>query len=457
MEEKRNNRAVERRLKDALRFDRARIQLGRISHFGLMEMSRQRLRTGVLEGSTSQCPHCMGTGIIRSTESVALAVLRGLEDAITAGATGPLIATTTPAVALYILNGKRPYVADMEGRHGHTITVLGSDRVHGANFTVERAAASVVPRRVQHTAVNMDWGFDTDEEEASLDGPKSAAADYERDDESRQSEDRDFEGRRMDGDESNGRRGRRRRRRGRGGRDRAETRDSDIEADTRPLSADEDDAHATADEEPSDQPTIDADAYGEKGSENDRERPGRRRRRGRRGGRRGRDRKQSELAAGADDANVDDDAPSAEPDVPSAAPDEEPAANNGTGTTRKPSRRKSEAKPEADTADAASADAASDVSKTQRQRRIWDTPSTDNSDVEQPAQPAAANGKSSEAAEEPDAAPPQPVRRRHESGSSEPRLERVVVKPGEREDNDVAELQTTPQRKGWWQRKFGGD
>jgi ribonuclease E len=81
MEEKRNNRAVERRLKEALRFDRARIQLGRISHFGLMEMSRQRLRTGVLEGSTSQCPHCQGTGIIRSTESIALAVLRGLEDA----------------------------------------------------------------------------------------------------------------------------------------------------------------------------------------------------------------------------------------------------------------------------------------------------------------------------------------------------------------------------------------
>ena len=68
MEEKRNNRAVERRLKEALRFDRARIQVGRISHFGLLEMSRQRLRTGVLEGSTSQCPHCQGTGIIRSTE-----------------------------------------------------------------------------------------------------------------------------------------------------------------------------------------------------------------------------------------------------------------------------------------------------------------------------------------------------------------------------------------------------
>src|SRR4029079_12618447 len=95
MEKKRNNRAVERRLKEALRFDRARIQAGRISDFGLLEMWRQRLRTGVLEGSTSQCAHCQGTGIIRSTESVALAVLRGLEDAIMAGARASLIATTT--------------------------------------------------------------------------------------------------------------------------------------------------------------------------------------------------------------------------------------------------------------------------------------------------------------------------------------------------------------------------
>ena len=147
MEEKRNNRAVERRLKDALRFDRARIQLGRISHFGLMEMSRQRLRTGVLEGSTTQCPHCQGTGIIRSTESIALAVLRGLEDAITAGANTSLIATTTPAVALYILNSKRAYVTDMEARHGFAVTIIGSDRIQGANFTVERGAPSALPLR----------------------------------------------------------------------------------------------------------------------------------------------------------------------------------------------------------------------------------------------------------------------------------------------------------------------
>ncbi len=82
MEEARNNRAVERRMKDALKNDRARIQVGRISHFGLLEMSRQRIRTGVLEGSTVPCPHCMGAGVVRSTASVALHVLRVLEDAL---------------------------------------------------------------------------------------------------------------------------------------------------------------------------------------------------------------------------------------------------------------------------------------------------------------------------------------------------------------------------------------
>ena len=163
MEEKRNNRNVERRLKDALRFDRARIQLGRISHFGLMEMSRQRLRTGVLEGSTSQCPHCQGTGIIRSIESIALAVLRGLEDTLMSGTRMALVATTTPQVALYILNAKRAYVTDMEASHGLSITVQGSDKLQGANFTIDKIAALTAEpalRRRSSNAVNMEWGFD---------------------------------------------------------------------------------------------------------------------------------------------------------------------------------------------------------------------------------------------------------------------------------------------------------
>src|SRR6202020_3120905 len=87
MEEKRNNRAVERRLKECLKHDRARIQVGRISHFGLLEMSRQRIRTSVLESSTEKCPYCGGRGHVRSVSSVALPMLRALEEQLRRGAT----------------------------------------------------------------------------------------------------------------------------------------------------------------------------------------------------------------------------------------------------------------------------------------------------------------------------------------------------------------------------------
>ncbi len=166
MEERRNNRKVENRLKDALRHDRARIQVGRISHFGLLEMSRQRMRTGVLEGSTSQCPHCQGTGIIRSTELVALAVLRALEDHLLRDARGSLTAVTTAEAALYILNNKRAFVTDMERRYGIAIAVEASERMQGANFAIERSATQPVAQKPsERPVVNMEWGFEGQEGE----------------------------------------------------------------------------------------------------------------------------------------------------------------------------------------------------------------------------------------------------------------------------------------------------
>ncbi len=140
MEEKRNNRAVERKLKDCLRNDRARIQVGRISHFGLMEMSRQRIRTGMVEGSTTPCPHCQGTGFVRSTESVSLSVLRSLEDWLRTNSPCNLNAVTSAEAALYILNQKRTYLRDIEARHNVVISVTASDRMHGANFFIEKVS-----------------------------------------------------------------------------------------------------------------------------------------------------------------------------------------------------------------------------------------------------------------------------------------------------------------------------
>jgi len=139
MEENRNNRAVERRLKDALKNDRARIQIGRLSHFGLLEMSRQRMRTGVIEGSTVVCSHCAGSGMIRSTASIALHVLRVLEDALIKNSSYDLIVTTRTPVALYILNQKRAHLRDLEKRFRASLTIAADDAVTGMNYyTLER-------------------------------------------------------------------------------------------------------------------------------------------------------------------------------------------------------------------------------------------------------------------------------------------------------------------------------
>src|SRR5947207_2694233 len=139
MDEGRNNRLVERRLKESLKNDRARIQVGRISHFGLMEMSRQRIRSSVLESSTDKCPHCGGSGHVRSVSSVALHLLRMLEEMLLKGATHNLIVRTRPEVALYVLNHKRAHLRDLESRFQITITVNADATIGAAQpFMIEK-------------------------------------------------------------------------------------------------------------------------------------------------------------------------------------------------------------------------------------------------------------------------------------------------------------------------------
>ena len=146
MEESRNNRAVERRIKEALKDDRARIQVGRISHFGLLEMSRQRIRTGVLEGSSVLCPHCAGAGTVRSTASVAVHVMRVLEDALIKSATHNVILRTRTDIALYILNQKRSLLRLIEERFGVAVTVEADDSlVGGAYHALERGDLATGP------------------------------------------------------------------------------------------------------------------------------------------------------------------------------------------------------------------------------------------------------------------------------------------------------------------------
>ena len=139
MDEKRNNRAVERRLKECLRHDRARIQVGHISHFGLLEMSRQRIRSSVLESSTEKCPHCGGTGHVRSVSSVALQLLRALEEMLLKGATHNLAVRTRSEIALYLLNHKRAHLRALEERFRIIIMVNADATIGGQlSFVIEK-------------------------------------------------------------------------------------------------------------------------------------------------------------------------------------------------------------------------------------------------------------------------------------------------------------------------------
>ncbi|MEQ8248483.1 MAG: Rne/Rng family ribonuclease [Alphaproteobacteria bacterium] len=138
MEENRNNRAVERKIKDCLKSDRARIQVGRISHFGLLEMSRQRLRPSLLESSSDPCPTCGGSGIVYSVESAAMRALRALEDEALRGRSTEVSIFVPTLAALYLLNQKRASVTSIEGRYGLTIFVNSDDTLIAPDFRVER-------------------------------------------------------------------------------------------------------------------------------------------------------------------------------------------------------------------------------------------------------------------------------------------------------------------------------
>ncbi len=402
MEERRNNRKVESRLKDALRHDRARIQVGRISHFGLLEMSRQRLRTGVVEGSTSQCPHCQGTGTVRSTESVALAVLRALEDQLLRDTRSSLVAVTTAEVALYILNNKRAFVTSMEHRHGVSITVEASPRMQGANFAIEKSAAPVAPQRAAEpsAAVNMEWGF----EGQQADEPAPAAEEEEQP----QLAETDDEGRRP----------RRRRRRG-GRRDEGtEQRDRPRQARVNGNGEAQDSPHEHALDQPDDAPQESYADTGEGGEEQGadaaggEDRRGRRRRRGRRGGRRGRDR-----------GGRDRDDPA----------DQEGAVAEGAQPADDDTSHQRDETPE--TAPAS-----------QRDER---EPEHDRQPEPQHAAAAGSNGGQSWSA------PPAEDRPPAAASQPEPKAPRRAPEPVhvEPEPDEPAR----PARKGWWQRRLSGE
>lgn len=274
MEEKRNNRSVEKKLKDCLKNDRARIQVGRISHFGLLEMSRQRIRASVLESTMQTCPHCNGTGHIRSQSSVALHVLRGIEEHLLKNTTHDISVRTTPDIALYLLNQKRSSITDYEQRFGVSIFIEADAHVGAQHFAIDRGEPVENPVRIDQI---LQFEPEPEDEEEVLIEEESDEEEVEEIAAERQDQ------KKGQTDEQGGRkRKRRRRRRGKGAGQGAD----EAFADAADAAEDE-----TGDEAAVDDAEDEVDATDALNGDSEQKR--KRRRRGKRGGRRSR---QDELA-----------------------------------------------------------------------------------------------------------------------------------------------------------------
>ncbi len=180
MDERKNNLAVEKRLKDKLKTDRARIQVGRISGFGLLEMSRQRLRPGMLEATTQPCPSCHGTGLIRSDDNMALSILRQIEEEGTRRRSREVLARCPVSIANFLMNQKREHIAQIEARYGLSVRIEGDTHLVSPDFSMEKfkTASRIVPEAsapvVSATASLMDLVDSEDEVEDSAAEPEQA-------------------------------------------------------------------------------------------------------------------------------------------------------------------------------------------------------------------------------------------------------------------------------------------
>ncbi len=302
MEEGRNDREVEKRLRDAVKNDRARVQIGKISQFGLLEMSRQRLRAGVIAGSTVTCPHCEGLGLVRSIESTALRVLRGLEEEAEKNRAAAVTVRIANDVAIYVLNQKRHELARIEAEHGMEIFFDPKAGIAAGTFELERTKQRDPSERPRNSAVSIEAGFvpssepepdyeeEVEEEEEFVEADSGQPDSRDEDEEDRPAAPAGERGER--GDRNAG--GRKRRRGGRGrNRDREGPRPSG--ADTGVAIAAPVDAEAVASADDSEfEPAEPGAPLGENGEP----RRKRRRRRGRRGGRDRADRPAGENQAG---------------------------------------------------------------------------------------------------------------------------------------------------------------
>ncbi len=437
MDEKRNDRSVERRLKECLKQDRARIQVGRISHFGLLEMSRQRIRTSVLESSTEKCPYCGGSGHVRAVSSLALQVLRALEDQLMKGATHNLIARTRPDVALYVLNQKRAHLRALEERFAITITINSDETLHAPlAFAIDRGEQVHTLEAAKALAERAGAAVAPLEEEDDLEEPVA-----EEIDEAEAPTEAGAEPGDVQGESEGGRRRRRRRRRGRNG---GETHAQPHRHEGNEERAGEDAAELNgegAEDEETEAGEVASNGRGEPQRDGER----RRRRRGRRGGRRNRmERDGAPVAQGHEFQNEESqnhesqDGESQNSESPDSEIHEPRHVAAATAELTEPLS----AEPDLQEA-VADLDAGPRPRRAEKELATTETPPQSaqpeapprrRSTVREPA-PVATGG---------DVSTPAPVQ------PSSPAPEPVVTEGGEGESAE------RPRRSGWWSRRFAG-
>ncbi|OYZ14835.1 MAG: ribonuclease E/G [Sphingomonadales bacterium 28-64-96] len=429
MENGSNIRKVEKAMKEALKNDRARVQIGRISSFGLMEMSRQRLRTGILEASTHICPMCEGTGMVRSVSSAALAALRALEAEALRGRHSDLVLRASEEVAVYLLNRKRIELAELEELYGVTIITRPDDSLIGPNFEID-AGGPPPSKKVEMVAlpplVKIVEDGDADEAE---------------DDDGEEGEERGEER----GEDGRRGRGRGRRRRGRDGRGRDKGEERSEERSDEQTDAHDDDQDDERHDDGADDAADEAEGDGAEATDNGEagENGGRRkrRRRGRRGRRGG-----AERTNGA----ATDEAAEAAPAAP------EPVAEDVAAKPKRSRRKKAddvpvnEEVPEAVVEVAPAPVAEEAPTKPKRIRRKKDDAAPESVAAPEPVVEPAPEP----VAEEPAAKPKRSRKKPAAEAVAEP-----VAAAAEEPIAEAAEpaAPAAPPRKGWWQRTFGND
>jgi ribonuclease E len=416
-----NVRKVEKAMKEALKNDRARIQVGRISAFGLMEMSRQRLRTGVLEASTVTCPHCEGTGLVRTASSAGLSALRLIEDEAARGRGSLLTLRCSQEAAFYVLNKKRADIAEIEDRYGVTVEILSDGELEGARMSVEAsgpppAHAPKFAAAIEEIEEDIVEEIDEDEDEEEVEAREPRRERSERN-----------EG------EGEGRKRRRRRRGRRGRRDDEAGEHHESESEEAVEDGEhEDEAGEAGQAEVAAEPAADEGEHRK------------RRRRGRRGGRRGASGEAGEAEAA---EAVEVEAVEEAPVEPVAVEAEAPA---------KPKRRTRKKAVEAETAEpavavAAEPEAAEEApAKPKRTRRK-------KAEAEAPAVEAAPEPVAETAPEAATEEAPAKPKRRSRAKAAAPvaqDLEPTAAAEPVPVDGEAVGEDGEPRR-GWWQRTFG--